>query len=309
MAKRNDIVLVNGEQITTDDIRSKIYVIHGIPVMFDFDLAKLYNIETKVLKQAVRRNLDSFPEDFMFVLSNKEANELIFGGRSQIVTPPGYNIGITTPYVFTEAGVSMLSAILRSSAAVATRIQIMRAFVAMHQYLVQNAQVFQRLDRVEMTQLQQGEQLQQALGKINVLFDKMEQKALSPIQGVFYEGQVYSARRFVEDLVQKARREIVLVDTYVNSVVLDILDERAEGVAATIYTDKISSALRQDEALYFAQNKRHVTLKEYKTNFHDRFLIIDDDLYHFGASFKDLGKRLFAFDKMNIDKTIILNQL
>lgn len=121
--------------LDVEQVRSNIYIVRGVPVMFDFDLARFYGIETRVLKQAVNRNMDSFPEDFMFKLSAKEFNELISSGVSQIVTPSGYNVGASSPYVFTEQGVSMLAAVLKSKTAVATRVQIMRAFVAMHQML------------------------------------------------------------------------------------------------------------------------------------------------------------------------------
>ncbi len=153
MAKDTEIVPKTPMILDVEQVRGKIYIVHGVPVMFDFDLARFYGIETKVLKQAVKRNLDSFPSDFMFVLSNEEANELLFGGRSQIVTPPGYNIGASTPYVFTEQGVAMLAAVLKSKTAVTTRVQIMRAFVMMHQILslgqLQGAEIGELRARIE----------------------------------------------------------------------------------------------------------------------------------------------------------------
>lgn len=135
---------------TVEEIQSRIYIVHGVPVMFDFDLARYYGIETRVLKQAVNRNMDSFPDDFMFILSNSEANSLIYNGASQVVIPPGYNIGSTNPYVFTEQGVAMLSAVLKSKTAVETRIRIMRAFVAMKNSIIALNNSNLRQDKLEL---------------------------------------------------------------------------------------------------------------------------------------------------------------
>jgi len=168
-------------------------------------------------------------------------------------------------------------------------------------YLLRGYAFNQRFERIEH-RLANVEERQEA-------FDIEIHAALPPTQGVFFEGQVFSARKFVEDLVREAKKEIVMIDTYVDSTVLDILNERIEGVTATIYTDTISKVLMQDEELNFKQTGKRIELKQYRTNFHDRFLIIDDDLYHFGASFKDLGKRLFAFEKMGIERQIIMGQL
>ncbi|MBQ0154003.1 MAG: ORF6N domain-containing protein [Bacteroidales bacterium] len=175
MAKGTNIVkMVSSPEV--EEIRSRIYIVRGIPVMFDFDLARYYGIETRVLKQAVRRNRDSFPEDFMFVLSNEEANELIFNRVSQIVTPPNYNIGSTMPFVFTEAGVAMLSAVLKSSVAVNTRVQLMRGFVAMHQYLAQNGALMYRMDKLESTQQEQAEQLRAVMSGVDTILTELESR-------------------------------------------------------------------------------------------------------------------------------------
>lgn len=169
------------------------------------------------------------------------------------------------------------------------------------QYLY-NGYVFnKRFERIEH-RLANVEERQDA-------FDIEIHASLPPTQGVFFEGQVFDARCFVEGLIRSAKKSIILIDNYVNSDVIAMLNERENGVQATIYTDTISSVLQKDEMLNEQQTGRIIALKQYSSRFHDRFLIIDEDLYHFGASFKDLGKRLFAFDKMNIDKDIILNQL
>ena len=171
----------------------------------------------------------------------------------------------------------------------------------LHQYMLHGYVFNQRFERIEH-RLAQVEEKQTA-------FDLELHTSLPPTQGVFFEGQVFDARLFVEDLIRNAKKEIILVDTYVNSDVIDMLNERAQGVTATIYTDTISKALMQAEQLSEQQFGRTIALQQYHSHFHDRFLLIDDDLYHFGASFKDLGKRLFAFEKMGIDKSLILGQL
>lgn len=175
MAKGTDIVkMVSSPEV--EEIRNRIYIVRGIPVMFDFDLARYYGIETRVLKQAVRRNRDSFPEDFMFILTQKEANLLIYSGSSQIVTPPNYNFGQSSPYVFTEAGVAMLSAVLKSSVAVNTRVQLMRGFVAMHQYLAQNGALMYRMDKLESTQQEQAEQLKAVMSGVDTILTELENR-------------------------------------------------------------------------------------------------------------------------------------
>lgn len=175
MASNKEIVkVVSSPEV--EEIRSRIYIVRGVPVMFDFDLARYYGVETRVLKQAVRRNMDSFPEDFMFILTQKEANLLIYSGSSQIVTPPNYNIGSSMPFVFTEAGVAMLSAVLKSSVAVHTRVQLMRGFVAMHQYLAQNGALMYRMDKLESTQQEQAEQLKMVMSGVDTILTELENR-------------------------------------------------------------------------------------------------------------------------------------
>lgn len=169
------------------------------------------------------------------------------------------------------------------------------------QYLYKGYVFNQRFERIEH-RLANIEERQNA-------FDIEIHTALPPHEGVFFEGQVFEARKFLEHLLTNAKHEIILIDTYVNAEVIDLLNVREEGVTATIFTDKISAALQKAEELSAKEYGRTIVLKQYRANFHDRFLIIDEDLYHFGASFKDLGKRLFAFEKMGIDKNVILNQL
>jgi len=176
MANNNDI---QSTRLTPEvmEIRSRIYIVRGVPVMFDFDLARYYGIETRVLKQAVRRNMDSFPEDFMFEPTIDELNSLINNMGSQIVTPKTKTpFGGYTPFAFTEAGVAMLSAILKSSVAVGTRVQVMRGFVAMHQYLTQNGQLMYRMDKIESTQQEQAEQLKAVMSGVDTILSELERR-------------------------------------------------------------------------------------------------------------------------------------
>jgi len=283
-----------------EDVRNHIYVVRGIPVMFDFDLAHYYGIETRVLKQAVRRNRDSFPEDFMFVLSQEEANLLINSGSSQIVIPHGYNIGQSNPFVFTEAGVAMLSAILKSSVAVDIRVNVMRGFVAMHQYLAKNAQVLQRLDRVEENQQEQKVQLHETMAKVDTLFAQMEEKTLPMRLGIYFDGEMFDAYVLVERLIKQAERRIVLVDDYVDAEVLERMRLRKEGVMVDVYVRAIhqTSSMKKSFDIYHQQYpNEHVELHTFEKS-HDRWLVVDEQVYHFGASIKDLGKRWFAVERI-----------
>ncbi len=292
MAKKSQIQ--SSEPVTNCDthnillIEQRIYTVRGIQVMLDRDLAELYGVENRTLKQAVRRNIDSFPDDFMFVLSSKEANELISTGVSQIVIPSGYNTGGYNMFAFTEQGVAMLASILKSPRARAASIMIMRAFVAMRRFLVANAQIFQRLDRLDRKQLENEQNFEKVFAK----FEENE-----PIrQGIFFDGQTYDAYTFVSDRIREAKSRVVLVDNYVDDTVLTMLDKRAAGVVATIYTMQISKAFYLDIDKHNSQYPA-IEVKVFK-NSHDRFLIIDDKVYHFGASIKDLGKKWFAVNLM-----------
>lgn len=197
-------------------IERRIYVVRDTQVMIDLDLATLYGVENRSLRQTVRRNIDSFPDDFMFRLTNQETNELIVKGVSQSVIPPGYNTGGAEMFAFTEHGVAMLATVLKSARARTVCIDIMRAFVAMRHFLVSNAQVFQRLDRIELKQLETDQRIEQ-------VFEKLEEKAISPRQGIFFDGQIYDAYEFTCGLIKSAKTRIVLIDNYVDDTVLTML--------------------------------------------------------------------------------------
>ena len=266
-------------------IESLIYIIREQQVMLDSDLARLYGVETKVLNQAVKRNIQRFPEDFMFQLTKEECL------RSQFVTSNGSRGGTRyMPYVFTENGVAMLSSVLRSDKAIEVNINIMRAFSAMRNFLMNNAAIFQRMDQLEMKQLKTDE-------KVDAILDKLSDND-RPKEGIFFNGQIFDAYALIADLIRQANKRIVVIDNYIDDSVLVQLSKRQAGVTVDIYDGQISKQLKQDVEKHNEQYPG-VTLYKY-TKAHDRFLIIDEEVYHIGASLKDLGKKLFAFSKMDV---------
>ncbi len=300
MTKSNKEIVVHN----SSEIQKKIFTIRNVQVMLDSDLANFYGVETKVLNQAVKRNIVRFPTDFMFQLDEEEMESLRcqFGTlkdeplRSQIVTSKNKRGGRRyLPYVFTEQGVAMLSAVLKSETAIKVSIQIMSAFVAMRRFLVENAGVFQRLDKLELKQSETDK-------KIDQLFDAMQSKDFEPKQGIFFDGQVFDAYKFVSSLIRKADKSIMLIDNYIDETVLDLFTKKKKNVEIIVFTKNLSNALKLDEKK-FNEQYGNLTIKQFNKA-HDRFMIIDDkDIYHFGASLKDLGKKWFAFSKM--DKTAL----
>ena len=282
--------------LKTMRIESLIRFIREKQVILDTDLAMLYGVETKRLKEQVKRNIDRFPDDFMFELTREELNGL----RSQIATSNGRGGTRYLPYAFTEGGIAMLSSVLKSGIAVEVNIRIMRAFVAMRQFLATNAQVFQRLTNIEYHQIETDK-------RIDEVFKRLDAN-VQPQQGIFYEGQVFDAYQFVSDLVRKAKNSIVLIDNYVDDTVLTLLDKRADNVTATIYTQHISQQLQLDINRHNTQYPA-ITVEHFNRA-HDRFLLIDDEVYHIGASIKDLGKKWFAFTLMqDITTTELINKI
>jgi len=286
------------KSLSTENIESKIYTIRSMQVMLDSDLAELYNVETKVLNQSVKRNRERFPDNFMFQLAKDEFENL----KSQIVTSSSEWGGRRTPpYAFTEQGVAMLSGVLKSDTAVKVSIQIMNAFVAMRKFIASNANIFQRLDIVERKQLEHDK-------KFEELFDAIQSKDIKPDNGIFFDGQIFDAYKFVSDIVRSARKSIVLVDNYIDDTVLTLFSKRNKNVQVIIFTREISKQLLLDLDKYNAQYPL-IEVKEFKLS-HDRFLIIDNkDVYHIGASLKDLGKKWFAFAKLDKDTFSLLNKL
>ncbi|BBJ27430.1 ORF6N domain-containing protein [Athalassotoga saccharophila] len=272
--------------VSIEDIKTKIYTLRSVQVMLDSDLAKLYDVEVRVLNQAVKRNKERFPEDFMFQLTEEEYENL----RSQFVTS-SWGGRRYLPYAFTEHGVAMLSTVLRSKTAIDVSIKIMKAFVAMRKFIIKNAEIFARLEKVEYRLTEHDK-------KFETLFNALENKEEIPTQGIFFDGQIFDAYKFVCDLIRSAKKSIILIDNYIDESVFTLLTKRKPEVKVIIFVGKITKQLELDLKKYNAQYP-FIEMIELK-NIHDRFLIIDDkDVYHIGASLKDLGKKVFAFSKMD----------
>lgn len=202
------------------------------------------------------------------------------------------------PYAFTEQGVAMLSSVLRSQTAIEVNKQIMRAFVSMRHFMVNNASVFSRLETIEYHQLEMQQHQQESDKRIEEVFRRLDEGNAKPKQGVFYNGQIYDAYTFVSDLIKSAKKRIVLIDNYVDETVLTLLDKRDNNVSAIIYTQQISRQFQLDIDRHNAQYAP-IDVETFRLS-HDRFLCIDDNVYHIGASIKDLGKKWFGFSKMEI---------
>ncbi|NLX25716.1 MAG: ORF6N domain-containing protein [Lentisphaerae bacterium] len=277
--------------IPLNNIRALIYTVRGEQVMLDRDLANIYGVENKRLNEQVKRNIERFPESFRFQLSDAEKAELVancdrFGSLKHATS---------NPYAFTEQGVSMLSAVLRSESAVKVSIQIMQAFVAMRRFLVDNGGLIQRMDSLEKRQAVQEIQTDERFEEV---FKALEARRTVPAQGVFFDGQIFDAYRFANDLLRQATNSIVLIDNYVDDTVLEQLAKRRKGVRAVILIRKISKDFAQDLDKHNAQYPP-VIVREFDRS-HDRFLILDGEaVYHLGASLKDLGKKWFAFSKLD----------
>ena len=286
----------------TVDIQPLIRVIRGQHVMLDRDLSLLYKVETKRLNEQVKRNIERFPEDFMFQLSKDDVEIL----KSQNATS-SWGGDRRLPYAFTEQGIAMLSSVLKSQTAVDVNIRIMRAFVSMRRFIATNSQLFQRLETIEYHQLEMKQHQEITDKRIDEVFKKLDANN-PPVQGIFYDGQVFDAYRFVSDLMRKAKLSVVLIDNYVDDTVLTLLDKRGDGVTATIYTQRISNQFKLDVDRHNTQYP-HIEIKQFNKA-HDRFLLIDDEVYHIGASIKDLGKKWFGFTLMqDITATELINKI
>ena len=293
--KEESELVTNSDQLVfADKIESLIKVIRGQQVMLDRDLATLYGVEVKRLNEQVKRNIKRFPKDFMFQLTKEECLRSQFAtlneGRGQHLK--------YMPYVFTENGVAMLSSVLRSDTAIEVNIRIMRAFTSMRHFLQNNAEVFQRLSTLEYHQLEMQQHFQESDKRIEEVFRRLDEGNAKPKQGVFYNGQIYDAYNFVSDLIKSAKKRIILIDNYVDETVLTLLDKREDGVSAFIYTQQINRQFQLDIDRHNAQYPP-INVETFRLS-HDRFLCIDDDVYHIGASIKDLGKKWFGFSRMEI---------
>ena len=308
----------------TIDIKSLIYCIRGKQVMLDSDVAMLYHYETKKINQAVKRNIDRFPEKFCFQLTEEEFLNL----RSQIVTLNEININaeqennwsqfVTSsksdnskhrgkkylPYVFTEQGIAMLSGLLKNDIAVQVSIHIMDAFVEMRKFISINGQVFERLTNVEYRLLEHD-------NKFNQVFNELQKNKEQEFkQKIFFKGQIWDSYELIIDIIKTAQSKIVIIDNYIDDTILKMLQKKNKNVQAIILTSQNCNITKLDIKKF---NEQYGVLKIARTDkFHDRFIIIDNkELYHCGASLKDLGKKCFGINKIegidfieNINKII-----
>ncbi len=279
---------------TEEKIENLIHYVRGQQVMIDSDLALLYNVETKRLNESVKRNAKRFPESFCFQLSEDEYADL----RSQIATSNTENTSSKggrryLPYVFTEQGIAMLSAVLRSDEAIQVSINIMNAFVKMRRFMAENALMFDKLNSLELKQLEYQKESNEKFDQIFAYISEHEEVG----QKIFFEGQIYDAFSLLVSLVGKAEKSIVLIDNYVDVGTLNILAKKKDGVGVTIYTVRRTRLASQDIANF---NSQYPTLTvNYTGVFHDRFLIIDEETaYHIGASLKDAGKKCFGISRI-----------
>jgi len=292
----NNLAIYNDQ-----NIQDKIVTIRGAQVMLDRDLAALYGVETKVFNQAVKRNLNRFPGGYRFQLENNEKNELVT--NCDRFEPLKHSTAL--PYVFTEQGVSMLSAVLRSDVAVEMSIKIIDSFVAMRKFISQNASIFQKIESIEKRQV--FYEIKNDT-KVDAILNAIEQKQTPQKQHIFYDGQIFDAYIFVSDIIKSAKKSIKLIDNYIDETTLILFTKRVAGVQATFYTKSISKQLQLDFKKHNAQYPE-IEIKAFSLS-HDRFLIVDDNkVYHIGASLKDLGKKWFAVSKMDINSFELLGKL
>ncbi len=286
------------DQLNIDQVKSRIYSVRGVEVMLDRELAQLYGVETKVLNQAVKRNIQRFPERYMFQLSLEEWESL----RSQIVTSnKGRGGDRYLPYVFTEQGVTQLSTVLRSKTAIEVNIRIMDAFVAMRRFLSANSGMFQRIEKVEHHQILTDKKIELVLKRMDELAPRV-----TPEQ-IFATGCVWDAWSYISDLIRSAHVRVVLIDNFVDDRVLTLLDKRNDTVCATIYS-RYTEHFKLDLAKHNEQYNP-ISFIQLPHKSHDRFLIIDEDVYLMGASVKDMGTSLCAITKMEIAPETVLSLL
>lgn len=289
--------------IMTDNqtIQNKIFTVRDVQVMLDADLAELYGVETKRINEAVKNNPDKFPSDFYFELSEEE-DEIL---RSKISTfKESLKNRKYSSKVFTEQGVYMLATILKSKIATEITLSIIRTFAQMRKLINDNTLLLSQLKDLEKRQLSYEIKTDEKLDKI---FEAIEAKEIKPKQGIFYDGQIFDAYVFVSELIKSAKKSILLFDNYVDESVLTFLGKRVSTCKVTIYTKNISKQLALDLQKHNAQYP-HVEITKFDLS-HDRFLLIDDDVYHIGASLKDLGKKWFAFSKMDKASFEIMEKL
>ena len=268
--------------------------------MLDKDLADLYQVETKRLNEQVKRNIDRFPEDFMFQLTDVEIESL----RSQNATLDNSTRGEHTkylPYVFTEQGVACLSGILKSKKAIEINLEVIRTFVNLRKFITNNSDILLKIDNLEQKQIEN--QINNN-SKFDEIFKTIKTEHIKPKQGIFYNGQIFDAYVFIIDLLKQAKKEITLIDNYIDETTLNLFTKVNSKIKIKILTNNTTHKLKLDVDRYNSQYN-NLTLEKFKLS-HDKFLIIDNQVYHIGASLKDLGNKWFAFSKLeNLSLEII----
>ena len=329
MAKKNEIAKAEATSIQpVEQIENLIITVRGKQVILDRDLARLYGVETKRLNQQVLRNIERFPEDFMFQLSKDEFESLRSqfatsndSSRSQIATLDADSDDLRSqfatsngrggqrylPYAFTENGIAMLSGVLRSPMAIATNIHIMRAFNAMRHFIGSHAQVFQRIEVLERTQLSLVAFKEETNRNFEEVFKRLDKGEAKPEYGIFFDGQIFDSYTFINDRIREARKRIILIDNYVDDSVLKMLDKREKGVTVKLYTNLSFGSLMLDLKKHNAQYAP-IEAEQFNRS-HDRWLCVDDTVYLVGASLKDLGKKWFGFSKMDWTTDELLSKI
>lgn len=295
-----------------ENIENKIYLVRDAQVMLDSDLANLYGVITKRLNQQVKRNINRFPKEFCFKLTRNEFENLRLqivtsneNLKSQIATSKKIGGRRYLPLVFTEQGVAMLAGVLKSDIAIYMSIRIINAFVEMRKIINANSQILIRLDYVERKQIEQKIETDK---KFEQVFNALSSQDTVPLQKIFFDGQIFDAYYFVSKIIRSAKKKIVLIDNFIDETVLNLFTKKRDKVRLIIYTKNISRLIKLDLEKFNSQYK-NIELKEFTLS-HDRFLIIDNtEIYHFGASMKDLGKKWFAFSKFDKNALILLDRL
>ena len=286
--------LICQEKFLNKDIKNLIYTIRGMQVMLDSDVANLFKYTTKNINKSVKNNAEKFPEYYCFQLTTKEYNFLIT--RRYNITKIGRsNNRKYLPYVFTEYGITMLAALLKSEVAVNISIKIVNIFMQMRKNFSENNQVFERLTSLEYKLLEQEKKINNILGEL-----KFEENIK---QKIFFKDQIYDAYSIIIDIIKSANKKILIIDNYIDDNVLKMLSKKKKDVEVTILTSIKSNIEKLDIKKF---NKEYPILKLEKTNkFHDRFIIVDNkEMYHLGASIKDLGKKCFGINKIEDIKIV-----
>lgn len=274
------------DNLSNEDIKNLIYTIKGKQVMLDSDVARLYHYETRRINETVKRNIERFPIEFCFQLTTKEYETLKSQFATSNITRGGKQ---KLPYVFTEKGILMLSGLLKNEVAIEVSIKIVEAFVEMRKFLSSNGQLFERLTNVEYRLLEHDK-------KFDIVFDQLQHEE-NIKQKIFFQGQIYDAYSLIIDIIKKADRKILIIDNYIDDSILKMLTKKNKNVEVVILTSDKSTIQKIDIQKF---NKEYPILKISTTNkFHDRFIVIDNkEMYHLGASVKDLGKKCFGINKI-----------